>query len=348
MDFLDKSIFIEYTLNKLGLLEGIYHLEEKYNFILGKNFLLNITDESLETHNVAYKIIFDPQNNTYILQTQVFALYEILSSITSLDKSYRFLEQCFDNDEISRKFFFEYLSVELLYGFYRIWKANYKLLFSTFYKEHPHFPLLFPTLMESFSGHPYDPALGKEFLDKVSHWEKNFPEYFSACKDIIIGIYVKCLEKGLDRASYKWGIINLIERMFRKFQNRELEIQFLHGKKHWLAIHKDVQCILGNTVLGSRMLGNKCHYVAGDIEIHITTPSLEIYLALYPKGHARNFLEEIISLWMEASLANTMYGAYKITWKILYTGKTIQACLSGKKSSGEKTGQFRLGHSLWI
>lgn len=326
--------YISNTINRLGLLEGLSEVEREKNLEVGENLFIEPSFDNLEPLKVVSKVEHNFHNESYTVFTKVLTLQEVFSDleVCGLEDLLQILKNFFG--EIERGMddpefpFLQFLSETLFYSCYEIWKQSHASLFSIFEYELPELPCFPP-----------------HFRNFLYGLEMTFPEYFKQCKDIIIGVWLRKQLKGQDRAYWKWSIERLLQRISRTYNCREFTVHFSYGNFH-KPIYKDTQFQIATNKLGESCLGQKITHTVGEIIIHFTTPSLEIYLALHPGGQVHDFISLVIDMWMSCSLHPLSTSYYKITWNLNYTGEKVPGQVIIKEP--EQEGLFRLGHSLWL
>lgn len=333
----DFSEFIEERLNALGLLEGLYEVEHSTGLTVGKTLCIIPCYEQLEPFQVVSKVEYDSDRECYDVYTKIYSLQELFYSLSPdhVGKLYEHMENTVNEARIAReeqqvgKEFLTFLNQEMLGACYDIWKQNYSRLFAKFPRELPDLPF-FPSHFRIF-------------------WkilQSSFAGYFDLTKDIIMGIWLRSILKGLDFASWKWGLKFLIERMFRDCRIREFDLAFQYGNVAMRPLHPETRTVLSKSRLGQGCIGENAMHSCGDMEVHLTTPSLPMYLEFYPNGDARNFLAEVTDMWLSANLSNVANHYYRIKWKFHFTGDKPPGCLYEERRVHE--GLFRLGHSFWL
>lgn len=328
--------FIEERLNTLGLLEGMFEVERNTGLEVGKTLWVLPSYEELEPFQVVSNIEFQEKERRYDVYTKVYALQELFYRISPqhVKKVYSLMERIIEEsktlpEEVQiGKEFITFLNRELVHACYDIWRQNYSRLFGIFPKDLPPLPF-FPPHFRIFW--------------KVM--QNSFPMYFDLSKDVILGIWLRSLLKGLDCASWKWGVRILIERMFRNCKVREFDLEFKFSNAV-RPLHPEGLTMLGRSRLGEACIGINALHSCGEIAIAVITPSLPMYLDLYPNGDARNFLSEVTEMWLNANLGGVASNYVRITWKFHFTGVKVPACLSEERRLHE--GIFRLGHSFWL
>lgn len=340
--------FIRHTLDSLGLLEGLYHIEQSpRQLTVGENLLVFPTDDALESLEVSYVVEYDQRRQKYVVYTQVSTLHEALAGLGALDEVQRYAIRLFERDEVKgKKFLMEFLSQELFYACYGLWKQNLMALLPDFPDRMKEPVLLFPAFLTPVFEAEFSHPCIHDLNDKIQAFASSFPEFFPQTRDLIAGMWLHALLKGMDQAFWKWGVRMLIERMFRDCRCREFTLAFRYGSSYYRHSHKDLQLRLAGGKLGQAMLGPVYHHACGDIEVCLGTPSREIYLAMYPGGQARNFASEVVGVWLGASMADCTSGYYRITWDMRYTGRKIPASLP--EGIPAEKGLYRLGYSFWL
>ena len=142
------SNYIETTLDKLGILEGLLEVELKYpNLKVGKNLLVIPAYDNLEKLKVVYNID-DDGDGFYKVYTQVLSLYNFfqdqailhpeIKNVDKLNKSNKiYVDDLIDllkkklntNIDDIEKEIFSFFSQEIFCSCYDEWKQSYSFLF---------------------------------------------------------------------------------------------------------------------------------------------------------------------------------------------------------------------------
>ena len=134
-------------------------------------------------------------------------------------------------------------------------------------------------------------------LNKYEYRGKD-ADYLTICKDLIFGIPMLSVGRGLDQAGLEWGVHALLERLIFPLANRVFACRIEYNIPRYTAVEPTSSVTLGQARLGANCLGSMALDTWYALRIEVTTASPEVYVLFYPGGKADQFLREVLATWL--------------------------------------------------
>ena len=312
---------ISYTLTKLGILEGLFYLEQEYDLYLGDNLVLRYWYINREK-SMPYFV--EKEGDQWVVHLSLSLSEPDFNLLNTYPQSmvgeYGHEEQ---EALIERhhKILINFLQLLNQYGVHDIYHLWKKMSIFTD-----------PLSMDYFRSNPiFHPYNKKEFTN----------DYFEICKDIVFGSVLRCTGKGFDKAHLKWGIESLIYRMIYPLDYRDFEVEIEYNILRPTPLNPSSCFRLGRSHLGSNFIGENAQDPWRALKIHITSKSWQVYVLFWPGGNASQFLQEVVTMWLSPQNVENEIEFH-------FTGNSESFAWPLAQDQSKRQGFGILGHTTFI